>query len=82
SVALGLIAFPRWLAWWVAIPGATSLLLFTLTAIGAPFFFPLLLLHVVVGAIALPFAIAWTFWRNPIGTRVAAGSLRDVPLAS
>ena len=63
TVALGLVAFPRWLAFCIAIPGVTSSLVFVVQLV-AEFSFPLLLLHILVGIIAVPFVLALTFWRE------------------
>ena len=79
SVALRLATFPRWLAWWLALPGATSLLLFVLDVFEA-FWFPVLLFHVIVGLIALAFTLAWTFWRQ--GQGAPAADQPPVPAAA
>jgi len=73
SVALGLAAFPRWLAFCVAIPGLTSLILFVVQ-LTAEFSFPLLLLHILVGIIGLPCALALTLWRESARQRGLAAS--------
>jgi hypothetical protein len=55
---LSLPGFPRWLAVWMVLPGVLPLAQFVNVATGAPFSFPLILFHVVVGIIALHVAIA------------------------
>ena len=66
--ALSVAGFPRWLAYWIGLPGLTSLALFVIDFLfigrDAPsFFFPVLLFHIVVGIIALDVTMASRFWR-------------------
>ncbi len=55
--------FPRWLASWLVLPGLLPLVQFVLVAAGAPFSLALIVFHVVVGIVALDFALAVAFWR-------------------
>jgi hypothetical protein len=72
-MAFSWTGFPRWLAVGLAFPGLTSLTMFVLGIAGS-FFFPLLLVHIVVGIIALHFAMAAGLWRwSPAASSLAAG---------
>lgn len=62
SAAFALPAFPRWLAGWFILAGILDMLQGTTSGLGA-FFFPVLLLTVVVGVMGLHVAIAVAFWR-------------------
>jgi hypothetical protein len=61
--AFSLTGFPRWLAIWLALPGLLPLVQFVLVAAGAPFSLPLVIFHVMVGVVALNFALAVALWR-------------------
>lgn len=61
--AFSLTGFPRWLAVWLALPGLLPLVQFVLVAAGAPFSLPLIIFHVMVGVVALNFALAVALWR-------------------
>lgn len=58
-----LSSFPRWLAIWLALPGLLPIAQFILVAAGAPFSLPLIIFHVVIGTVALNFAMAVALWR-------------------
>jgi hypothetical protein len=58
-----LSGFPRWLAIWLALPGLLPLVQFILVAAGTPFSLPLIIFHVIVGTVALNFAMAIALWR-------------------
>lgn len=58
--------FPRWLNIWLLIPGLLPIVQFTLVAAGAPFSLPLIVFHVIVGTVALNFAMAIVLWRPSI----------------
>jgi len=66
-----LSGFPRWLAIWLALPGLLPLVQFILVAAGTPFSLPLIIFHVIVGTVAMNFAIAIALWR-PSPTLVSA----------
>ncbi len=55
--------FPRWLAVWLALPGLLAVVQFIFVTAGAPFSLPLNILDVIVGTIALSFAMAVALWR-------------------
>jgi len=61
--AFSLAGFPRWLAVWLALPGLLPLVQFVQVAAGAPFSLPLIIFHVMVGVVALNFALAVALWR-------------------
>lgn len=63
--------FPRWLAVWLALPGWLAVVQFVLVAAGAPFSRPLNIFDVIVGNVALNFAMAVALWR-PSTTLVSA----------
>jgi len=58
-----LSGFPRWLAIGLALPGLLPLVQFILVAAGAPFSLSLIIFHVIVGTVALDFAMAIALWR-------------------
>ncbi|MDV3292807.1 MAG: DUF4386 domain-containing protein [Nitrososphaerales archaeon] len=58
--------FPRWLAALVAISGVTASILSVLDIVARTYiFFPILLIHIIVGSIGLQFALAWRL-RRPL----------------
>lgn len=61
-----ILGLPRWLAIWLAISGVWLLgtRLFVVVSGTAVPFFPAGFLHVIVGVIALQFAIAAALWRR------------------
>ena len=61
--AFSLAGFPRWLAIWLALPGLLPLVQFILVAVGTPFSLPLIIFHVIIGTVALNFAMAVALWR-------------------
>lgn len=69
--AFSLAGFPRWLAFWLALPGLLPLVQFGLVAAGAPFSLPLIIFHVMVGVVALNFAMAVALW-HPSSKLVSA----------
>ena len=74
-VAFSLAAFPRWLAVWLALPGLLPVVQFVLVAAGAPFSLPLIIFHVLVGVVALNFALAVALWRpSPALVSTVAGA--------
>jgi hypothetical protein len=58
SAVLGLAGFPRWLGLWLFLAGVPALALFGLGAVGAPFSFPLLMVYIIGGVVALDIALA------------------------
>ena len=62
-VAFSLAGFRRLLAVWLALPGVLPLVQFIRVAAGAAFSLPLIIFHVMVGVVALNFALAVALWR-------------------
>ena len=60
-------AFPRWLAFWIALPGVLSIAQFSLFATGLPYLRALNIIGLLAGNIALNFAITLALWRPARG---------------
>ena len=60
---LSVKSFPRWLALWLALPGALSLIQFVLFAAGLPYLRALNITGLLAGNIALNFTITLALWR-------------------
>lgn len=79
--AFSLPGFPRWLAIWLVLPGLLPLVQFSLVAAGAPFSLPLIIFHVMVGVVALNFAMAVALWRPPAVLVSSVGMAASPPAA-
>ncbi len=60
-------AFPRWVAGWIAVAGAVTLVRGFLHEFGFPLIPPLLLTNNVLGIGGLHVALVVAFWGGPVG---------------